>query len=539
MNKVIRNPILTGFNPDPSIIRVGEDYYIATSTFEWFPGVQIHHSKDLINWELIGRPLNRLNQLDMKGNPDSCGVWAPCLSYSDGVFYLVYSNVRSFDGVWKDTPNFLVTTTDIRGDWSDPIFLSSTGFDGSLFHDENGQKWFTSMIVDHRKGKFFGGIILQELDLSKERLVGPVHHIFSGSTLGITEAPHLYQRNGYYYLMTAEGGTEYGHAVSLARSKSIEGPYELHPQNPVISASEFPDAPLQKCGHADIVDTPGGQWYAVFLTGRPLTKLGRCTLGRETAIEAVEWRADDWLYMKEGVESPRLEVPIGPGKGSEEEHAPTIDLLYDKDDFDSTQLNIHFQSLRIPFYESWITLKDRPGYLRLFGRDSLSSLHQQSLIARRVKHFDIEASTEMEFFPDSFQQMAGLVAYYNTAHWYYLHVMGSEDGRKKYLQILECDNFNTKESLENPIEIKHYATIELKVHFHYASLQFYFRLDGTDWVEVGPVLDGSKLSDDYVREGSDRYRPAFTGAFVGLCCQDLTGVRKHADFNWFEYKHNS
>lgn len=164
----VRNPIIRGFNPDPSIIRVGKDFYIATSTFEWFPGVQIHHSKNLADWRLIKRPLNRKSQLDMLGVPDSCGVWAPCLSHYEDTFYLIYSNVKSFDGIWKDTPNYLVTTQDISDEWSDPIFIDSSGFDGSLFHDYDGRKWYSSMITDHRKGKFFGGIILQEYDHLKE-----------------------------------------------------------------------------------------------------------------------------------------------------------------------------------------------------------------------------------------------------------------------------------------------------------------------------------------------------------------------------------
>ena len=152
----IENPILRGFNPDPSIIRVGEDYFIATSTFEWFPGVQIHHSKDLVHWELIGQALSNTTQLDLRGVPDSCGVWAPCLSFVAVVFYLVYTNVIYFDGVWKDTPIFLVSTTDIRGKWSAPVFLHARGFDGSLFHQSNGKKWFLNMLVDHRGGKFLG-----------------------------------------------------------------------------------------------------------------------------------------------------------------------------------------------------------------------------------------------------------------------------------------------------------------------------------------------------------------------------------------------
>ena len=165
---------------------------------------------------MVSRVLTRKSQLDLLGVPDSCGVWAPCLSYDKGTFYLVYSNVKSFDGVWKDTPNYLVTTQDITGSWSEPIFLNSSGFDGSLFHDTNGRKWYTSMLVDHRKGKFFGGIIVQEYDEVSQRLVGESVKIFDGTELERTEGPHLYKKDDYYYLLTAEGGTEYGHAVSTS-----------------------------------------------------------------------------------------------------------------------------------------------------------------------------------------------------------------------------------------------------------------------------------------------------------------------------------
>ena len=181
--KNIINPILKGFNPDPSILRVGDDYYIATSTFEWFPGVQIHHSKDLINWRLIGRPLNRVSQLDMKGANSSEGVWAPCLSYDNGVFYLIYTNVRlwTYAGP-RDLDNYLVTTTDIRGDWSEPIYLNSSGFDPSLFHDDDGRKWLVNQLWDHRLGKNkFAGIVLQEYSPEEKRLVGPTIYLKNGS----------------------------------------------------------------------------------------------------------------------------------------------------------------------------------------------------------------------------------------------------------------------------------------------------------------------------------------------------------------------
>ena len=525
------NPIIRGFNPDPSIIRVGRDYFIATSTFEWFPGVQIHHSKDLVNWNLVKRPLDRKSQLDMLGVPDSCGVWAPCLSYDEGTFYLVYSNVKSFDGVWKDTPNFLVTTDDIMGDWSEPIFLDSSGFDGSLFHDDDGRKWYSSMITDHRKGKFFGGIVVQEYDHNKKKLIGKKYHIFEGTELGVTEAPHIYKRNGYYYLITAEGGTEYGHAVSLARSKSIQGPYEVHPENPIISSRNHSDAPLQKCGHGDLVQSENGDWYCVFLTGRPHSTHGRCTLGRETAIAPMVWKEDDWLYHQYGHNPPQLEVEA---LQPQDDNSPNY--FKERDEFDSSKLNIHFQSLRIPMTEEWASLSTRKGYLRIFGQESLNSFHYQSLLARRVQSFQIEASTCIDFTPLSFQHIAGLVCYYNTAHWYYLNIYGDEDEQSKYLQIISNDNFEMKEVLDDPIDITDFSDIVLKVSFNRENIQFYYGSDEHEVRALGPALDGSILSDDYVRDGSNRYRPAFTGAFVGICCQDLTGQKHFADFKWWQYE---
>ena len=236
---MIRNPILPGFNPDPSICRVGDDYYIATSTFEWFPGVQIHHSRDLVNWRLVRRPLERASQLDMRGEPDSCGVWAPCLSYADGKFWLVYTDVKRFDGDFKDAHNYIVTAPSIEGPWSDPIYVNSSGFDPSLFHDDDGRKWFVNMIWNHRnpagahlKHPAFFGILLQEWDPASGRLIGSAKNIFTGSPLGLVEGPHLFKRGGWYYLTTAEGGTGYDHAVTMARSRVIEGPYELHPNRP-------------------------------------------------------------------------------------------------------------------------------------------------------------------------------------------------------------------------------------------------------------------------------------------------------------------
>jgi xylan 1,4-beta-xylosidase len=525
----ITNPILKGFNPDPSILRVNDDYYIATSTFEWFPGVQIHHSKDLINWELIAHPLNRISQLDMRGVPDSCGVWAPCLSYDNGTFYLVYSNVKSFAGVWKDTPNYLVTTNDIRGEWSEPIFLNSSGFDGSLFHDSDGKKWYVSMRVDHRKSLFFGGIIIQEYSHDLRKLVGEVHHISMGSELGLSEGPHLYQKDGYYYLLLAEGGTEYGHAMSIARSKNIEGPYEMSPNHPLVSCRNEPEYYLQKSGHGDLVQTQNGNWVAVFLTARPLTPHGKCILGRETSIETIDWAENEWPILSNGTNLPRVEFEMTEFPVHEFEKG------LEKDDFDDEILNMNFQSLRVPITSDWVSLTAKKGHLCLYGRESLSSFNEQSLIARRIQSYNMRAEICLDFKPTSFQNMAGLVCYYNTSHFHYLHLSLNDEG-ERCLQITSNNLFDTFEEFETPLVIPKEGEIFMKVEMYGADLQFFYAINENDWIKIGDVLDASILSDDNVRDGGPRYMPAFTGAFVGICCQDFTGNKTPAYFDYFTYQ---
>lgn len=534
---MISNPILKGFNPDPSIIRVADNYYIATSTFEWFPGVQIHHSKDLVNWTLLTHPLNKISQLDMKGVPDSCGVWAPCLTYIDDTFYLVYTIVKNFNGDWKDTPNYVVTASDINGPWSEPTFINSSGFDPSLFHDTDGKSYIVNMMVDHRNSKFFGGIIIQEFDRHAKKAIGKIHHIFSGSEHGLTEGPHLYKKHGYYYLLTAEGGTSYDHCVSLARSTSLLGPYEIHPSNPIITAKNSPSNYLQKTGHADLVETQNGEWYMVFLTARPLTEQGRCITGRETAIEKVVWKDDNWLYLEHDSQEARKHVP-----------APNLpEHIFQHETqritFDSPTLDINFQSLRIPITKGWANQTDRQGFLRLYGRESLSSCFEQSMLARRVQAHHTVASTSVEFFPENFQQMAGLVCYYNTTHYHYLYLSGDDIDAysgNKYLNVLSCDDNKTTHRLKAPIDISTFDKILLKADFNGASLHFFYATNINDetpkWEKIGPELDGSILSDDYVVHTERGYSPCFTGAFIGLACQDLSGKKIHADFEFFTYQ---
>ncbi len=523
---MINNPILRGFNPDPSILRVNDDYYIATSTFEWFPGVQIHHSRDLIHWKLIAQPLNRVSQLDMLGNPSSAGVWAPCLSYAEGIFYLVYTNTKSFSGIFKDTHNYLVTAENICGDWSEAVYLNSSGFDPSLFHDDDGRKWLVNMLWDHRNNRNrFGGIMLQEYSAGEKRLVGRSLNIFQGTGLGFTEGSHLYKRNGTYYLMTAEGGTSYEHAVTMARSKSIEGPYEVDPENPVLTSKGKDSLVLQRAGHGSIVETQDGQWIMAHLCARPLNGTKRCILGRETALQNMMWTGDGWLRKTSGGNRPSTHT-VAPDL-PEYKFPPEPD----RDDFDKGALSIHFQTLRIPLKDDMLSLKERPGYLRLKGKESLSSLHRQSLVARRQQSFCYKAETSLEFYPDSFQQMAGLICIYDTMNYYYLHISHDET-LGKIINILLCDNKAHKYPIGDGIAIGETNTCFMKVKVEYDRLQFSYSLDNNSWQAIGPVFDASTLSDEYFWEVQEE---RFTGAFVGLCCQDLSGRSINADFDYFEY----
>ena len=523
--KIISNPILKGFNPDPSIIRVGDDYYIATSTFEWFPGVQIHHSKDLINWELVARPLNRISQLDMRGVPSSCGVWAPCLSYCDGLFYLIYTIVTNKSFFFKDTHNYLVTAKDICGDWTEPVYLNSSGFDPSLFHDDDGRKWLVNMLNGSGMGKnsrAFAGIVMQEYSDNEKKLIGPSKLIFEGSSLRVTEGPHLYKRNGYYYLLTAEGGTGFGHAVTLARSKDIWGPYELHPENPILTSRYDTTLTLQKARNADLVETQNKEWFMVHLTSRPIQNRGQSVLGRETAIQRVVWCEDGWLRLEGGGNTPKVEIPAP----SLQEHS--IPSIHARDDFDSSTLNIHFQSLRVPLGEDMMSLTERPGYLRLKGRDSVASLYYQSLIARRQQAFEYSASTCLEFEPDSFNQIAGLICIYNTENFYYLGVTHDEDlGKCIKVYIGDNGSYSILKGIEIPIN--GWDRIHLKAEVSYNRLFFSYSSDGNSNTRITKEFDSGRLSDEYCKGDS------FTGAFVGISCHDTSGSRKHADFDYFEY----
>ena len=532
---VITNPILRGFNPDPSIVRVGDDYYIATSTFEWFPGVQIHHSRDLVHWRLAARPLNRASQLDMRGDPDSCGVWAPCLTHADGLFHLIYTDVKRYGRTTtagasgaslRDFHNYLATCPRVDGEWSEPVYLNSSGFDPSLFHDDDGRKYLVNMLWDHRPGQNrFAGIVLQQYSVTERKLVGERHNIFTGTAIGFTEAPHLYKRDGCYYLLTAEGGTGWGHAVTMARSRALLGPYELHPDIYVLSARHRPDVALQRAGHADLVETQSGESYMVYLCGRPLANRGRCTLGRETAIQPMTWGADGWLRTTNGDGVPLVQVPAPAGLPPHPHPAAPV-----RHDFDGETLPIDFQWLRSPCPDDLFSLGARKGYLRLYGRETIGSLFRQALVARRQQAHCFSAATRVEFDPEHFQQMAGLVCYYNSTKFHYLYL--SRDDAGTHLRVMSAiPDSVTADAFTPPIPIARGAPVDLRVEVDFERLRFAYRTAGEAWEWLPQQFDASILSDEASAPGL----PNFTGAFVGMACQDLAGTARSADFDWFDY----
>ncbi len=546
--RVIENPILRGFNADPSIVRVGQDYYIATSTFAWFPGVALYHSRDLAHWTPLGGALTRTTQVDLRGDADSCGIWAPCIRYneSEKLFYLVYTDVKNTHSRFFDLRNLLVTSVDVSGPWSDPLFLNASGFDPSLFIDDDGKMYIANLEWDFRAGyEHPGAIVLQEFSRDTQTLSGEVHRIYrGGSDLGCLEGPNIYKREGRYYLVTAEGGTGYGHSVVVARANSIWGPYEPDPENPVLTSlrglfygrnnDDFlkpylynPDVEIQKPGHAAIVDTPQGDWYMVHLGARPLPSIRACVLGRETFIQKCDWTADGWLRVDSPERRPKMRITepgVSSGNPRLDAIAPEAGEL--RDDFDGPTLPAWYSTLRVPADESWMSLHERKGWLRLSGRQSLHSLHEQSLAARRVEHFRFAAETLVEFNPKTFQQMAGLVIMQGTETWYYLRIYYSESLRSPAVSIMTSDRFVIEELKEFREPLKS-PCCRLGADVHDQLIQFRFSPDGESWKTIGSPLDRTRISDEHAR--------SFAGAFVGICCQDLGGTLAPAYFDYFAY----
>lgn len=408
----IENPIIRGTNPDPSVCRVGGDYYLVTSTFEYFPGVPVYHSTDLVNWRQVGHALTRRSQLDFDARraemlewyermnvPSAFGIYAPVIRHHNGLFYMITTHVGG-------RGNFYVTASDPAGPWSDPVWLDPHVFDPSLFFDDDGKVYYT------RRGE--RGVVQAELDLAAGRLVGEPRRIVEKFICNDIEGPHLYKIRGRYFLMAAEGGSRFGHCEVIGRSESPWGPFEPCPHNPVLSMRHLGHTAIRDTGHAELVEDAAGNWWVFCLGTRHRHYNSASILGRETFLAPLEWSADGWpVVNQDGTVPEHFETSRLPAQAARATW---------RDDFDQGALDLAWKHIRNPV-EQLYSLNDRPGWLRLAGSpDNLDGTGAPTFIGRRQEDFEMTFACRLDFEPGDDHEEAGLAVYTNNNHHYQLAV---------------------------------------------------------------------------------------------------------------------
>lgn len=538
------NPVVRGFAPDPSVIRVGDWYYLATSSFEWFPTIPLYRSRNLAEWEPVGAVDTAVPGRSLLGVPDSGGIWAPALSHADGVFWVVYSIVRSLGTRHFDLETYLCTAPAVAGPWSAPVRLPGHGFDPSLLHHE-GRHYLLNLQNDSRVGgRRFDGIVLTELevplvggvpDLASLRVVGPTRLLLQRDNL--VEGPKITVKDGWFYLLLAEGGTGVEHGVLVARSRSLTGPYEVD-DVPLLTSRDDPAVPLQKAGHGELVRTPSGEWYLTHLASRPVaTPSGpRNTLGRETAVQRVVW-TDGWPRLAQDGWHPATEVEA-PDVGT----AGRLDALVGRAGRD-LGTEWPWSTLREPAGDWVEPVPGEAGTLRLRGRQSAESLWQQSLLAQRLTEHHAEVEVTVDAEPTTFTQSAGLVLWYNTTSYYQLHVTWAEpEGEPQAGQQWAGDQGRRVLVLTHghPDGARVLATMDLadgpvrlRAQIDGATARLWSATGDGPWTPVGAEVDFSELSDDF----GPRLR--FTGALVGISAVDLVDGAFTADFSGWALRHGA
>ena len=513
-----RNPILAGFYPDPSVCRVGDDYYLVNSTFAYFPGIPIFHSRDLVNWTQLGSVIDRPTQLKYDGLGVTRGLFAPTINYHDGTFYVLCTMV---DG----GGNFLVTATNPAGPWSDPIWLHFDGIDPSLCFADDGRAWLVNNGNPPDNKPLYSGhraIWIQEFDVAAKKLTGPRSIIVNGGAdlakkpVWI-EGPHLLQRGGWYYLCCAEGGTSDQHSQVILRSKAPTGPFVAWEKNPILTQRDLDGtAPLAiTCtGHAELVVGPDGNWWSVFLGCRPFA--GKYwTTGRETFLLPVKWTDDGWpVILPPGervpyiVAAPKVVAGVAdPGPASA--RSATISLTGNftwRDDFSTKTLSPLWIMLRTP-KETWRSLEKPVGRLSLTPRaESLSGKANPTFLARRLQHSRFDASTALAAPADN-NVSAGLVAFQNESHYYYLGVRRTTEGLSIFL---ERANGKTPEQVASA-RISDAANLQLRITGEEKNLSFAYASMPGSWQTLVSDADVTPITVQAAGGGLH-----FTGAVIGL-----------------------
>lgn len=496
-----RNPVLPGFYPDPSVCRVGEDYYLVTSSFEYFPGVPLFHSRDLVHWTQIGHCLTRPSQLPLAGAAASGGIFAPTIRHHAGVFYMTTTNVSTGG-------NFIVTATDPRGPWSDPIPVAQEGIDPSLFFDGDGSVLFTTSS---------GGALQSRIDVTSGRLLSDPKVVWSGTGGQYPEGPHLYFREGWYYLLLSEGGTEYGHMITMARSRSPWGPFEPCSRNPLLTHRSL-ESPIQALGHADLVETPDGAWFAVSLGIRPNGYPPCHHLGRETFLTPVTWAEDGFPVIgHDGRTALEMETTL-PLEGAP---APPPS----RDDFDAEELAPCWNYLRNPD-PTLYSLRERPGYLRLRGSaDGLDDVASPTWVGRRQCHFAVHAATCLEFDPRTEREEAGLVVRMNERHHYEIFFT-LRHGRPHVVVRRRIGKLQAEVAAVT-VSPDEASRLVLAVDADRDTYTFSY---GREHGPLRPLADGE------TRYLSTEVAGGFTGVYLAMYASGNGAPCQHpADFDWFDY----
>lgn len=502
-----KNPVLPGFNPDPSICRVGDDFYLVTSSFEYFPGLPIYHSKDLINWQQIGHCLTRESQLPLHKVPSSGGLFAPSLRYHDGLFYVICTNVSAGG-------NFYCTATDPSGPWSEPIWVDIKSIDPDIFWDEDGKSYFVTQGDE--------GIRVTEIDIKSGKVKGAERLVWGGIGGRFPEAPHIYKKDGFYYLLLGEGGTEYMHSATIGRSKNIYGPYESCPMNPILTHAnrKGQSSTIQGVGHADLVQAKDGSWWMVFLGFRVTHQWAYYhILGRETFLAPVDWPKGGWPQVNgNGTVSLDMRVPTLPLHPFEKK--PT------RVDFDGNKLGFEWQYVRNPIVNNY-SLTEKKGYLRINASPyTLNETEAVSLICRRQTEHDFTAATSFEFNPSGDNDEAGFTLIQNNTHHYDLLL--KKTGDKTVVQLRVNIGSLSYVAAEEPIAGNQ---ILFKIKGTPSQYTFYFsNSENKEYKELGR-LDTRYLSTEVAG--------GFTGVMIGLYVSSNGKPSKtNAYFDWFDYQVN-
>ncbi len=514
------NPILPGFYPDPSICRVGNDYYLVNSSFSFFPGVPIFHSTDLSNWKQIGHILDRPSQLKLADQWISRGIYAPSIRFHEGTFYMISTLIGGEGG------NFFVTAKNPAGPWSEPTWLREIdGIDPSFFFDENGKAYIINNgPVADGKPLYNGhrAIWIQEFDVATQKPVGKRVEVINGGTdiskkpIWI-EGPHLFNKNGYYYLLAAEGGTGVDHSEVIFRSKSIWGPYEVFEGNPIMTQRDMPadrPNPATCTGHADFVQTPNGEWVAVYLACQPYSA-DYFNTGRQTFIQEVDWEGEWPIIIKKGEAVPyNVSLPIKPetGKKSFREYSANW-----KDNFNDSNLKMDWNFIRTP-NEKWYDIKD--GSLIINARPvSIDEVGNPSFIGRRLQFAKSEFTAAVKLEKDK-EMQAGVVAFQNEKFYYKMLV--ELMGGKYYLTVSSA----TKEFGRTELtDYKPKNSVYLKMKILEDKFTCSFSLDDKKWTPIGGELDGKHLST--------KVAGGYIGAYFGLYTYAKTPAK--AMFDWASY----